>query len=186
MVVVSHPLVEGQQPVVPLPVREPVALRAAVARLDPAALARFESDWTAATARARDEYSLHPARYFVEHWFSWVAVERWQRGCVPASASSQNQATARSAGQQRPRSARSCGRPRQPLHDRLDMGIRPGRDQRRRRAHADASRRRESLASRIADAVAVRRIGTPFDWFMRRSRRLPRLADARLTPPGGS
>jgi hypothetical protein len=73
----SHPLVEGQQPVVPLPQREPAAIRAAVARLDPAALARFEADWTAATARARDEYSLLPARYFVEHWFSWVAVERW-------------------------------------------------------------------------------------------------------------
>jgi hypothetical protein len=73
----SHPLVGGQQPVVPLPAREPAALRVAVARLDPAALARFEADWTAATARARDEYSLLPARYFVEHWFSWVAVERW-------------------------------------------------------------------------------------------------------------
>jgi hypothetical protein len=48
-----------------------------VARLNPAALAKFEADWTAATARARDEYSLLPARYFVEHWFSWVAVERW-------------------------------------------------------------------------------------------------------------
>jgi Family of unknown function (DUF6247) len=79
MAVMSHPLVEGQQPVVPLPAREPAALRAAVARLDPAALARFEADWTAATARARDEYSLLPARYFVEHWFSWVAVERWPR-----------------------------------------------------------------------------------------------------------
>jgi len=76
MMVMSQPLVEGE-PVVPLPAREPAALRAAVARLDPAALARFESDWTAATARARDEYSLLPARYFVEHWFSWVAVERW-------------------------------------------------------------------------------------------------------------
>jgi hypothetical protein len=32
---------------------------------------------TAATARARDEYSLLPARYFVEHWWTWVAVERW-------------------------------------------------------------------------------------------------------------
>jgi len=47
MVVVSCPLVEGQ-PVVQLPAREPAALRAAVARLDPAALARFEADWTAA------------------------------------------------------------------------------------------------------------------------------------------
>ena len=53
------------------------AIRSAVARLNPAALAKFEADWTAATARARDEYSLLPARYFVEHWFSWVAVERW-------------------------------------------------------------------------------------------------------------
>jgi len=78
MAVMSHPLVEGQ-PVMPLPAREPAALRAAVARLDPAALARFEADWTAATARARDEYSLLPARYFVEHWFTWVAVERWPR-----------------------------------------------------------------------------------------------------------
>jgi Family of unknown function (DUF6247) len=76
MTVMTHPLVEGQ-PVVPLPAREPAALRAAVARLDLAALARFEADWTAATARARDEYSLLPARYFVEHWFTWVCVERW-------------------------------------------------------------------------------------------------------------
>jgi hypothetical protein len=66
-----------QQPVVPLPERDPAALRAAVARLDVLALARFESDWTAATARARDEYSLMPARYFVEHWWNWVAVARW-------------------------------------------------------------------------------------------------------------
>ena len=70
----SHRLVEGQQPVIPLPEREPAAIRAAVARLDLAALAKFEADWTAATARVRDEYSL---RYFIEHWFSWVAVERW-------------------------------------------------------------------------------------------------------------
>jgi hypothetical protein len=73
----SHLPAEAQQPVVPLPEREPAAIRAAVARLDPAALAKFEADWTAATARARDEYSLLPARYFVEHWFTWVAVERW-------------------------------------------------------------------------------------------------------------
>lgn len=47
-----------------------------MAKLDTAALAKFESDWTAATARARDEYSLMPAWYFVEHWWAWVAVER--------------------------------------------------------------------------------------------------------------
>src|SRR5690349_11739237 len=73
----SHLPIPGDQPVVLLPEREPGAIRAAVARLDPAALAKFEADWTAATARARDEYSLLPARYFVEHWFSWVAVARW-------------------------------------------------------------------------------------------------------------
>jgi hypothetical protein len=68
---------DGQWPVIPLPERDPVALRAAVAQLDVAALAKFEADWTAATARARDEYSLLPPRYFVEHWWSWVAVHRW-------------------------------------------------------------------------------------------------------------
>lgn len=68
---------DGKQPVIPLPERNPASLRAAVAHLNPAALAKFEADWTAATARARDEYSLLPARYFVEHWWSWVAVERW-------------------------------------------------------------------------------------------------------------
>jgi hypothetical protein len=68
---------DGQQPVIPLPSRDPAALRAAVARLDVVALAKFEADWTAATTRARDEYSLLPPRYFVEHWWSWVAVQRW-------------------------------------------------------------------------------------------------------------
>ena len=103
MAVMSHPQVEGQQPVVPLPAREPAALRAAVARLDPAALARFEADWTAATARARDEYSLLPARYFVEHWFSWVAVERWPqlaarlRACERIVAESPDRAERRAA-----------------------------------------------------------------------------------------
>jgi hypothetical protein len=69
--------VDRQRPAIPLPERDPAALRVAVAQLDPSALARFETDWTAATARARDEYSMLPARYFVEHWWNWVAVERW-------------------------------------------------------------------------------------------------------------
>ncbi|HTZ25746.1 MAG TPA: DUF6247 family protein [Streptosporangiaceae bacterium] len=76
---VSGVPVNGQQPIIPLPERTPAALRAAVAQLDPSALAKFETDWTAATARARDEYSMLPARYFVEHWWNWVAVERWPR-----------------------------------------------------------------------------------------------------------
>jgi len=103
MTVMTHPLVEGQQPVVPLPAREPAALRAAVARLDLVALARFEADWTAATARARDEYSLLPARYFVEHWFTWVCVERWPalaarlRACERIVAESADRAERRAA-----------------------------------------------------------------------------------------
>jgi hypothetical protein len=99
----SHLPAYGEQPVVPLPEREPAAIRAAVARLDPAALARFEADWTAATARARDEYSLLPARYFVEHWFNWVAVARWPelasrlRACERVVAESPNRAERREA-----------------------------------------------------------------------------------------
>lgn len=91
------------QPVIPLPDRSPVALRAAVAQLDPAALAKFEADWTAATARARDEYSLLPARHFVEHWWSWVAVERWPdmaarlRACEKIVAESDDHAARRAA-----------------------------------------------------------------------------------------
>jgi hypothetical protein len=102
MTVMNHPLAEGQ-PVVPLPAREPAALRAAVAHLDVAALARFEADWTAATARARDEYSPLPARYFVEHWFTWVAVERWPglaarlRACERIVAESPDRAERRAA-----------------------------------------------------------------------------------------
>jgi hypothetical protein len=99
----SHLLVEGQQALVPLPVREPSALRAAVAHLDARPWARFEADWTAATERARDEYSLLPARYFVEHWFSWVAVERWPqlaarlRACERVVAESRDRAERRAA-----------------------------------------------------------------------------------------
>ena len=102
MSVMSHPLAEGQ-PVVPLPERDPAALRKAVARLDPAALSKFEADWTAATARARDEYSLLPARHFVEHWFTWVAVQRWPqlagrlRACERVVAESQDHAERRAA-----------------------------------------------------------------------------------------
>jgi Family of unknown function (DUF6247) len=99
----SHLPISGEQPVVPLPDREPAAIRAAVARLDPTALARFEADWTAATARARDEYSLLPARYFVEHWFNWVAVARWPelaarlRACERIVAESPDRAERRAA-----------------------------------------------------------------------------------------
>src|ERR1700678_3389728 len=98
--------VSGVQPVVPLADREPAAIRAAVARLDPAALARFEADWTAATARARDEYSLLPARYFVDLWFSWVAVALWPelaarlRACERIVAESPDRAERRAAAAQ--------------------------------------------------------------------------------------
>jgi hypothetical protein len=94
---------DGKQPAIPLPERNPAGLRAAVAQLNPAALAKFDADWAEATARARDEYSLLPARYFVEHWRSWVAVERWPdlaarlHTCERIVAESQDQAERRAA-----------------------------------------------------------------------------------------
>jgi hypothetical protein len=39
----------------PQPERTPVAIRAALARLDSVAQARFEEDWAATMARAREE-----------------------------------------------------------------------------------------------------------------------------------
>jgi uncharacterized protein DUF6247 len=110
----SHRLAGGQQPVVPLPERKSAALRAAVARIDPAALARFEADWTAATARARDEYSLLPARHFIEHWFSWVTVERWPqlaarlRACERIVAESPDRAERRAAASEISQSLRQA------------------------------------------------------------------------------
>jgi hypothetical protein len=67
----------GAKPAVPMPERTPSAIRAAVARLDVAVLPRFEAEWTAATARARDEYSVMPVQHHIEKWWLWVAVRRW-------------------------------------------------------------------------------------------------------------
>src|SRR6185437_5936953 len=74
----------GAQPVLPQPERTPVAVRAAVARLDSAALARFEEDWAATMTRAREEYSVFPVRQLVEHWWLWVAAT--MRTAVAATA----------------------------------------------------------------------------------------------------
>ena len=90
----------GAQPVLPQPERTPVAIRAAIARLDPAALARFEEDWAATMTRAREEYSVLPVRQLVEHWWLWVAVARWPALAVRlrnASRSWPSPATARPA-----------------------------------------------------------------------------------------
>jgi len=130
----SHLLVDGQQPIVPLPEREPAAIRAAVARLDPAALSRFEADWTRARGMSTACF-LRGTSWSTGSAGSLLNAGRnWRLGCAPASASSRSRRTVRSAGQLRPRSAISCGRPRQPLHERLDVGIRPGRSQCRGRA----------------------------------------------------
>ena len=93
----------GAQPVLPQPERTPVAVRAAIARLDPAALARFEEDWAATMTRAREEYSVLPVRQLVEHWWLWVAVTRWPalaarlRECEQIVARSDDRATRRAA-----------------------------------------------------------------------------------------
>lgn len=74
---VMNSIPAGAVPVVPMPERTPVAIRAAVGRLDVAALPRFETEWTAATVQARDEYSVMPVQHFTEKWWLWVAVRRW-------------------------------------------------------------------------------------------------------------
>lgn len=93
------------EPVVPMPERTPRAVRAAVARLDPAVLPRFEAEWTAATAKARDEYSILPVRHFTEKWHLWVAVRRWPelagRLRAPGSGSRQPGGGARGVGRDR-------------------------------------------------------------------------------------
>jgi hypothetical protein len=87
----------------PQPERTPVAIRAAIARLDRAALARFEEDWAATMIRAREEYSVLPVRHLVEHWWMWVAVTRWPslaarlRECERIVAESDDRATRRAA-----------------------------------------------------------------------------------------
>ena len=67
----------GAELVIPMPERTPVAIRAAVARLDVAALTHFEAEWTTATALPRDEYSVMPVQHFTEKWLLWVAIRRW-------------------------------------------------------------------------------------------------------------
>lgn len=91
------------EPVVPIPERTPRAVRAAVARLDPGSLPRFESEWTAATALARDEYSVMPVQLFIERWWLWAAVRRWPelaerlRACERRAAGTADLADARAA-----------------------------------------------------------------------------------------
>jgi Family of unknown function (DUF6247) len=93
----------GAEPAVPMPERTPRAVRAAVARLDAGVLPRFEAEWTAATAQARDEYSTLPVRHFTEKWHLWVAVRRWPelagrlRECERRAAEAGNLAEARAA-----------------------------------------------------------------------------------------
>jgi hypothetical protein len=64
-------------PLIPMPDRSPAALRIAVARLSPEALPKFDTHWAEAMNQARDEFSLLPGRHFVDHWWTWVAVQRW-------------------------------------------------------------------------------------------------------------
>ncbi len=100
---VMNSIPAGAEPVVPMPERTPVAIRAAVGRLDVAVLPRFEAEWTAATAQARDEYSVMPVHHFTEKWWLWVAVSRWPglasqlRQCERRAAAAGNLADARAA-----------------------------------------------------------------------------------------
>jgi len=53
--------------------KSPSSIRVAVARLDPAVLAEFEAEWTAATEQAGAEYSLQPVEDFTHRW--WTRVQ---------------------------------------------------------------------------------------------------------------
>ncbi|WP_017536697.1 MULTISPECIES: DUF6247 family protein [Nocardiopsis] len=67
---------ESTSPASPMPDKTPEALRLAVIRLAPDALAKFDRHWAEAADRMRDERSLLPGHQFVEHWWMWVAVAR--------------------------------------------------------------------------------------------------------------
>lgn len=67
----------GGDPLIPVPEKSPAALRVAVSRLDPVnALPRFDRHWEEVTREARDTFTLTPCRAFLEHWFTWAAVQR--------------------------------------------------------------------------------------------------------------
>lgn len=68
---------EPTGPLIPMPEKNPAALRVAVGRLDPGTLAQFDQQWDEVMRQARDEYDLTPPRAFVEHWWSWVGVARY-------------------------------------------------------------------------------------------------------------
>lgn len=93
----------GEEPVIPMPERAPAAIRASVAGLDPAALARFDAEWADASAQARDEHDVMPVRRFTEKWWLWAAVYRWPvlaarlRECEHRAAEAQNLSAARTA-----------------------------------------------------------------------------------------
>ncbi|MFC4517267.1 MULTISPECIES: DUF6247 family protein [Streptomyces] len=53
---------EPTDPLLPMPEKNPAALRVAVSRLDPDALAKFEQQWDEAMRQVRDEYTLTPLR----------------------------------------------------------------------------------------------------------------------------
>lgn len=67
----------GARPVVPRPERTPAAIRAAMAGLGPAGLARFEQNCAVTMTRVREGRSVLPALRLVEHWWTWAAVARW-------------------------------------------------------------------------------------------------------------
>lgn len=94
---------EGEEPVIPVPEPTPTAIRATVAGLDPAELARFDAEWADATAQARDEYSAMPVQHFTEKWWLWTAVRRWPalvaqlRECERRAAEAEDLPAARAA-----------------------------------------------------------------------------------------
>ncbi|MFE2334239.1 MULTISPECIES: DUF6247 family protein [unclassified Streptomyces] len=64
------------EPLIPMPVLTPEALRTAVASLTPSRVPAFVQDLVEATTSAQQTQSLAPLRTFVHAWGVFVAIQR--------------------------------------------------------------------------------------------------------------
>lgn len=64
------------EPLIPMPVLTPEALRTAVERLTPSRVPAFVQDLVEATTNAQQAQSLAPLRTFVHTWGVFVALQR--------------------------------------------------------------------------------------------------------------
>ncbi|WP_405646504.1 DUF6247 family protein [Streptomyces sp. NBC_00019] len=68
---------QADEPLIPMPVLTPGALRAAVESLTPSRMPEFVSDLVDATTSAQQIQSFAPLRTFVHTWGVFVAIQRY-------------------------------------------------------------------------------------------------------------